>query len=138
MRSTVSKQISIENQQFSRKVTWFGFILGRKDFPPKDLLSWNLELIDLLKCCNGLVRMLTRLICLHIIVFQQPSMFLTFLLTMKIKKTKWTWGQSFSSRRVWHRRVPRSCKPNLMSVQAQKLSLKTRITAYYFKTFFIN
>ena len=34
-----SKQISIENQQLSRKVTWFGFILGRKGFPPKDLLS---------------------------------------------------------------------------------------------------
>ena len=122
MRSTASKQISIENQQFSRKVTWFGFILRRKDFPPKDLLSWILELMDLLKCCNGLVGMLTRLIYLEIIMFQQPSMFLIFLLTMKINKTKWTWGQSFSSRRVWHRSVSRSCKPNLMSVQAQKLS----------------
>ena len=34
-----SKQISIKNKQLSRKVTWFGFILRGKGFPPKDRLS---------------------------------------------------------------------------------------------------
>ena len=89
--------------------------------------------MDLLKCCSKLVRILTRLIFLEIIVFQQPSTFLIFLLTMKIKKTKWT----CSSRGVLHRSASRSSEPNLMSVQAYKFSLKTKITTHYFKTFFL-